>query len=102
MIGIFIGSIVMIFLQSLNSSISTDCKNKLNCKNKFKFPIVLTTALAADVFIDGLVIGQSLNQQKPALGFITAMGLEGFIISSTLTNIIKEKGGKNFDILLLL
>ena len=99
MIGIFIGSIVMLLLQSLDS-FKNKCKNEEKCKKQFKFPIVLTSALAADVFIDGLLIGQSLSNQKPALAFITAMGFEGFIVSTTLANIIKEKGGKTFDILL--
>lgn len=99
-IGICIGSIVMLMLQSLDSSDKSKCKNDIECKEQFKFPVVLTAALAADVFIDGLVIGQSFSNQKPAVAFIMAMSLEGFIVSSTLTNMIKEKGGNNFHILL--
>ena len=71
-----------------------------NCDKTFKFPIVLTAALAADVFIDGLVIGQSLSSDKPAIGFIAAMGLEGFITSSSLANIVKDRGGKTKHVLI--
>ena len=100
LIGIAIGSLVMLFLQSLDSSNKTICKDNDKCKKQFKFPIVLTAALAADVFIDGLVIGQSISLNKPAIGFITAMGLEGFITTSALSNIIKDRGGSTRDILI--
>ena len=96
-IGIVIGSITMLVLQSIDKK--DKCTDK-NCDKTFKFPIVLTAALAADVFIDGLVIGQSLNNNKPAIGFISAMGLEGFITSSSLANIIKDRGGKTKDVII--
>ena len=96
-IGIVIGSITMLVLQSIDKK--DKCIDK-NCDKTFKFPIVLTAALAADVFIDGLVISQSLSSYKPAIGFIAAMGLEGFITSSSLANIIKDRGGKTKDVLI--
>ena len=95
-IGIVIGSITMLVLQSFDKN---KCVGK-KCLKTFKFPIALTAALAADVFIDGLVIGQSLSGDKPAMGFISAMGLEGFITTSSLANIIKDRGGKTKDILI--
>jgi zinc transporter ZupT len=99
-IGILIGSIIMVALQSLNSLQSKCEDTDEKCKKTFKFPIVLTAALAADVFIDGLVIGQSFTDDKPALGFIIAMALEGFITTSSLANIIKHRNGKIQDILI--
>jgi len=97
LIGIIIGSIIMLVLQSMDKK--SKCKDK-NCDKEFNFPIVLTAALAADVFIDGLVIGQSFSGDKPAIGFISAMGLEGFITASSLANIIKDRGGKTKHVLI--
>jgi zinc transporter ZupT len=96
LIGVIIGTTVMIFLKYFD-------KTKNNSKSidkKFNYPLVLSLALAADVFIDGLVIGQSLASNKPSIGFISAMGLEGILTSSTLSNIIKDRGGSNFYVVL--
>lgn len=96
LIGVLIGTTLMIFLKYFDKT----KKNSESNDKKFNYPLVLSLALAADIFIDGLVIGQSLASNKPSIGFISAMGLEGILTSSTLSNIIKDRGGGKFYVAL--
>ena len=109
MVGIAVGAVLMLTIKvvepkpadekckptasPVDSPGETPSPGKIPAHSTKKgFPWALVVAIAADMFLDGVVIGQGLHG-KVSPGFIAAMTVEGLIISSTIMNTVKERGG---------
>ena len=86
MIGAFIGAVLMIILSIIEANQCVDM-NSDNCKNEF--PLVFVGAISFDIFIHGIMIGNSFSK-KMSYGYILATIFDTFICSFVLMNILKK------------
>ena len=89
-IGVAVGVVVMLMLKQLEPS--PCASHDVSCK-KQGFPLALVAAVSVDMFLDGILIGHGLVTQKTSVAFTAAMAIEGLVLSSTIANVIEERGG---------
>ena len=97
LLGIVVGSITLVTLQSLDSH-NKNHVGKTPQKDG-EFPIALIGSVCMDFLIDGVIIGQSLNS-KVSISFVVAMAFEGVLVASSIINIMKENGCTQKQIIL--
>lgn len=95
MLGIALGAAIMLVLRRVEPDKKVCDPGDKVCERTRKkegFPLTLVVAIAVDMFVDGIVIGQGLHG-KMSIGFIAAMTVEGLLVSSTIMNMVRDRGG---------